>query len=87
MHSSYKLGKHIMDILKAVHELSLHQKTSKAIRSKKNRIDGMLERTRRRPALTGIDERNNDYNWSLLEMVGSILSLGGSLGVRDKALN
>ena len=91
MHSSYKFGKYIEDIFKAVHAVSLHQKTAKAIRSKKKSIEVLLKRNGSKEqglaqALAGITNVND--NNRLLDMVRSIININGSYCCRcNKSLS
>jgi len=73
-------------VFTAISTISLHQKTSKAIRSKKIEIQGALARLERKSkverALAGrtndMNDDENDRNRLLLDMVRSILDISGS---------
>ena len=73
----------IKDILKTIHDVSLHQKTAKAIRSKKEDIEQELARLEQ-----NTDLANNPKCMKLFDMVGSILNLNGSYCCRcNKSLS
>ena len=55
-------------IFKAVHSVSLHMKSAKAIRSKKNKIEEALRRL----------EGNATIDWKLLQMARCIVNLNGA---------
>ena len=68
--SLYSIIKHL---LKDIHSVSLHQKTAKAIRSKRESIEKELVRLQQNTSIT-----NNTKCRELLDMVSSILNLNGS---------
>jgi len=87
----FKEGKHsfchcLESIFTTINTVSLHQKTAKAIRSKRQDIERALARLEKKGkverALAGMtndmNDDENDCSWLLLNMVRSILNLNGT---------
>ena len=70
---SQQLDKYLSAILGCVHDISLHQKSAKAIRSKRSTIEEKLVRLEQQPSIT-----NNVKCKELIDMVRSILNLNGA---------
>jgi len=72
-HCIISLFHRIRNILKSVHEISFHQKTAKAIRSKKSILEEKLVHLEQSPDIT------NDLNCTkLLDILRSVLNINGS---------
>ena len=75
----------LKNIITTVHAVSLHQKTAKAIKSKRIDIERVLARMERKSkierakaGITNDMNDNGDCHWLLLDMVRSILNLNES---------